>query len=300
MHALCAEAAFRPGNPGARTMTIRPTRRGLAASAAALPATFFIGKAEAETSSESTLERVTKTGKLRMAVVSGSPPYFVKDLATGGFAGAAVEMAKGIAGVWNAELVFVETTWGNSVLDLQSNKIDIAFALNPTPQRALAIGFTRPYIVAPFGCLAKPGFQPTTWDDLNKPEVRIAFDMGSLHETCARRFAPKAQLTGYKSIDECILALQSGRVDAEVIAATIGLSTVGKNPSLGPYHLLGKPTVSLPSCYGIQREPDLRFKEVVDAWIDFNRGIGTIREQMIGGLALNGVTPEQVPAELSF
>jgi polar amino acid transport system substrate-binding protein len=281
-------------------MTLRPTRRGLAAGAAVLPAGFFIGTSEAQTSAASTLERVANNKQLRMAVVSGSPPYFKKDLATGAWTGAAVEMAKGIAGVWNAEVVFIESTFGNSVLDLQSNKIDIAFALNPTPQRALAIGFTRPYIVAPFGCLARAGFAPTTWGDLNKPDVRIAFDLGSLHETCARRFAPKAQLTGYKSIDECILALQSGRVDAEVIAATIGLSTVGKNPSLGPYHLLTTPTVSLPSCYGIQREPDTRFAEVVNAWIDFNRGIGTIREQMIAGLALNGVTPEQVPAELSF
>jgi polar amino acid transport system substrate-binding protein len=189
---------------------------------------------------------------------------------------------------------------GNSVLDLQSNKVDIAFALNPTPQRALAIGFTKPSITAPFGCLAKAGFAPKTWDDLNQPNIRVAFDLGSLHETCARRFTPRAQLTGYKSIDECILALQSGRVDAEVISTTIGLSTVGKNPALGPYHLLSTPTVALPSCYGIQREPDTRFREVVDAWIDFNRGIGTIREQMINGLALNGVTPEQIPAELSF
>jgi polar amino acid transport system substrate-binding protein len=282
-------------------MTHRPTRRGLAAGVTALPAAFFIGTSEAQTASaSSTLERVTSSKQLRMAVVSGSPPYFRKDLATGQWAGAAVEMAKGIAGVWGAEVVFVESTFGNSVLDLQSNKIDIAFALNPTPQRALAIGFTRPYIVAPFGCLAKAGFAPKTWDDLNKPDIRIAFDLGSLHETCARRFAPKAQLTGYKSIDECILALQSGRVDAEVIAATVGLSNVGKNPALGPFHLLSTPVVSLPSCYGIQREPDTRFREVVDAWIDFNRGIGTIREMMINGLALNGVTPEQVPSELSF
>jgi polar amino acid transport system substrate-binding protein len=281
-------------------MTLPPTRRGLAAGAAVLPATFMIGRAQAQSSAQSTLERVTSSKQLRMAVVSGSPPYFKKDLATGVWAGAAVEMAKSIAGIWGAELVFVETTFGNSVLDVQSNKIDIAFALNPTPQRALAIGFTRPYIVAPFGCLAKSGFMPKTWDDLNKPDIRIAFDIGSLHETCARRFAPKAQLTGYKSIDDCVLALQSGRVDAEVLAATIGLSTVGKNPSLGPYHLLTTPTVSLPSCYGIQREPDTRFGEVVNAWIDFNRGIGTIREQMISGLALNGVTAEQVPAELSF
>jgi hypothetical protein len=38
----------------------------------------------------------------------------------------------------------------------------------------------------------------------------------------------------------------------------------------------------------------------VNAWIDFNRGIGSIREMMIAGLALNGVKREQVPAELSF
>ncbi len=280
-------------------MTYPPTRRGLAAGAAVLPA-YFINRAEAQTGGQSTFERVSRSKQLRMAVVSGSPPYFKKDIVSGEWTGAAVEMAKGIASVWDAELVFVESTYGNSVLDVQSNKIDIAFALNPTPARALAIGFTRPYIVAPFGCLAKPGFAPKTWDDLNQPNIRIAFDLGSLHETCARRFAPKAQLTGYKSIDDCILALQSGRVDAEVIAATIGLSTVGKNPRLGPYHLLSTPTVSLPSCYGVQREPDTRFVEVVNAWIDFNRGIGTIREQMINGLALNGVTPDQVPAELTF
>lgn len=281
-------------------MTQRTTRRGLAAGAAILPASFFIGSARAETTAESTLDRVTRTKQLRMGVVSGSPPYFKKDLATGQWSGAAVEMAKSIAAIWSAEVVFVETTFGNSVLDVQSNKIDIAFALNPTPQRALAIGFTRPYIVAPFGCLAKPGFTPKTWGDLNKPDVRIAYDLGSLHETCAKRFTPKAQLTGYKSIDDCILALQSGRADAEILATTIGLSTVGKNPSLGPYHLLNTPTVALPSCYGIQREPDTRFQEVVNAWIDFNRGIGTIRDMMISGFGLNGVKPEQVPAELSF
>ncbi len=281
-------------------MTQRPTRRGLAAGAAILPVGFFIGNAHAQTPNESTFERVNRTKQLRMAVVSGSPPYFKKDIATSAWSGAAVEMAKSIAAVWAAEVVYIESTFGNSVLDVQSNKIDIAFALNPTPQRALSIGFTRPYIVAPFGCIARAGFAPRTWDDLNRPDVRIAFDLGSLHETCARRFAPKAQLTGYKSIDDCVLALQAGRVDAEVIAATIGLSTVGKNPSLGPYHLLDTPVVSLPSCYGVQRETDPRFVEVVNAWIDFNRGIGTIREQMIAGLALNGVTPEQVPASLSF
>jgi hypothetical protein len=56
-------------------MTDRSTRRGLAASAAALPATFIIGSARAQSAPESTLDRVTRAKKLRMGVVSGSPPY---------------------------------------------------------------------------------------------------------------------------------------------------------------------------------------------------------------------------------
>ena len=56
----------------------------------------------------------------------------------------AVEMAKNIASSFDAKIEYLESTYGNSVLDLQSGKIDLAFALNPTPQRALVIGFSRP------------------------------------------------------------------------------------------------------------------------------------------------------------
>jgi polar amino acid transport system substrate-binding protein len=197
-------------------------------------------------------------------------------------------------------LAYVESTYGNSVLDLQSNKVDLAFALNPTPQRALSIGFTDPVLTHPFGCLAKKGLAPKTWDDLNKPALTIVFDIGSLHETAARRYCPKANLVGYKTRDECTLALQSGRADAHIQAALLGLSTVGKNPALGPYYLLTDPTVALPSSMGIQREPDTRFKEVLNAWVQMSRGNGQIREWLLEGIAKFGVTRDQLPPNLTF
>jgi polar amino acid transport system substrate-binding protein len=280
-------------------MTTPLGRRSLAGAAALLSVAWF-GSAQAQTANESTFDRVRRTKTLRIAALPGELPYFQKDITSGEWSGACIDMSKDIAKVFDAQVAYVESTYGNSVLDLQSNKIDLAFALNPTPARALSIGFTHPMIVHPFGCVARKGFDPSTWDDLNKPEIRVVYDIGPLHETAAKRYCPKAQLTGYKTRDDCTLALQSGRADAHILAAILGLSAIGKNPSLGSYHLLNNPLVALPSCLGIQREPDTRFVDVINAWIDFNRGTGQIREWLLDGLAKFGVTREQVPTTLSF
>jgi polar amino acid transport system substrate-binding protein len=275
-------------------------RRGLAVAAGFLPAMGLIGSARADTGAETTFDRVRRTGILRIAVLPGELPYFQKDLATGEWSGASISMAQDIAKVFDAKLTYTESTYGNSVLDLQSNKVDLAFALNPTPARALSIVFTHPMITHPFGCLAKKGLAPKTWDDLNKPDLTIVFDIGSLHETAARRYCPKANLVGYKTRDDCTLALQSGRADAHIQAALLGLSTVGKFPAMGPYYLLTDPTVALPSCLGVQREGDTRFREVLDAWLDMARGTGQLREWMLEGLAQNHVSRDQVPSTLTF
>jgi polar amino acid transport system substrate-binding protein len=282
-------------------MTTNLGRRGFAAGVAALlPAATMFGSAHAQTAPTGTFDRIRSSKVLRIAALPGELPYFQKDLASGEWSGACIDMANDIAKVFDARLEYVESTYGNSVLDLQSNKVDLAFALNPTPARALSITFSHPMIIHPFGCLAKHGLDPKTWDDINKPDIRIVYDIGSLHETAAKRYCPKAQLTGYKTRDECTLALQSGRADVLILAAILGLSTVGRNASLGPYHLLADPTVALPSCLGLQREPDTRFREVIDAWLDYNRGSGQIREWLLAGLARFGVTREQVPTQLSF
>ncbi|MDQ2804348.1 MAG: hypothetical protein M3Y41_17320 [Pseudomonadota bacterium] len=85
-----------------------------------------------------------------------------------------------------------------------------------------------------------------------------------------------------------------------MLAALLGLSAVGKNPALGRYHLLTSPSVALPSALAIQYEADTRLLDVLNAWLDYNRGIGQLREWLIAGLAQEGVKPEQIPSELNF
>ena len=214
-------------------MTNRIGRRGLAAGAALLPAG-FVTAAHAQTANETTLARIQRSKTIRIAALSGQMPYFSKDISSGEWTGACVDMANSLAKVFDAKIEWVEATYGTSVLDLQTNKVDLGFALNPTPERALSIGFTHPMLIHPFGCVSKT-LSPKTWDDLNKPNIRIAYDIGSLHETLAKRFCPNAQNMGFPNTDQAILALQTGRVDVVILAAMLGLSAIGKNPSIGKY-----------------------------------------------------------------
>src|SRR5438034_4004641 len=108
------------------------------AAAAAGASAVLAGEAKAQTApTDSTMERVKSSKVLRIAALPGEAPYFNKDLATGQWSGMCIDMAKDIASQFDGTVEYVESTYGNSVLDLQANKIDLAFALNPTPKRAL-------------------------------------------------------------------------------------------------------------------------------------------------------------------
>jgi polar amino acid transport system substrate-binding protein len=247
-----------------------------------------------------TMERIKRTGVLRIGVIVGQEPYFHKDLASGQWSGACIEMANDIASKFSAKVETVETTWGNQILDLQGDKIDLAFAVNPTPERALVIDFSTPILVHSFTVITKKGFaKPQTWEELNKPEVKIAVDLGSTHELIARRYCPKANILGFKNRDEAILAVATGRADCNVSLAVLSISTLKKNPNLGEL-AIPKPLLTLPTNIGIRAETDRRYKDFLSAWADYSRSLGSTRDWMLKGFAAVGLAAEDIPGEVQF
>ena len=275
-------------------------RYALAIGSGAAIASSLAGSASAQTAADNTLDRIRSTKVLRIAVLPGELPYFNKDLATGTWSGFSIEMANDIAKLLDVKLEYTESTYGNSILDLQANKIDLGFALNPTPQRALVVDFTNLVFPHPFGAMLRKGLEARTWADVNKPEVKIAVDVGSANEAVARRFAPNATIKSMKSRDEVMLEMASGRVDCVVNALVLGLTAIAKNPSLGTYKILQSPSVTVASGMAVRREGDKRWRDFLSVWVDYNRGIGQMREWFVHGLALSGVKPEDVPVELSI
>ncbi|MBR1267442.1 transporter substrate-binding domain-containing protein [Bradyrhizobium sp. AUGA SZCCT0222] len=248
----------------------------------------------------STLERIKRSGVLRVAVIVGQEPYFHKDLPTGKWSGACIDMANDIAAKLSAKVETVESTWGNQILDLQGDKVDLAFAVNPTPERALVIDFSTPILVHSFTVITRKGFaKPQTWQEINKPEVKIAVDIGSTHEMIARRYCPKATILGFKNRDEAILAVATGRADCNVSLAVLAVSTLKKNPNLGEL-VIPRPLLTLPTNMGIRAESDRRYKDFLSAWADYNRAMGQTREWMLKGFEAIGLAADDIPPEVQF
>src|SRR3569832_2148268 len=143
-------------------------RYALAIGSGAAIASSLVSPAHAQAAADNTLDKIRSTKVLRIAVLPGDLPYFNKDLATGTWSGFSIEMANDIAKLRDVKLEYTESTYGNSILDLQANKIDLGFALNPTPQRALVVDFASLVFPHPFGAMLKKGLDAKTWADINK------------------------------------------------------------------------------------------------------------------------------------
>jgi polar amino acid transport system substrate-binding protein len=126
-----------------------------------------------------------------------------------------ISMGKAMADALGAKLETVEVSWGNAIAALQSDKIDIMFMLDATPERKQAVDFPEsPLLYYSLAVLARDDLAAKTWEDLNKPGVRIAVPQASSMDRFVSEHAAKADLQRFPDNAAAIAAFQSGRVDA--------------------------------------------------------------------------------------
>lgn len=280
------------------------TRRDLAGiigvgAVAAGAVTLAASGASAQAASKNTFERILANKKMRLGAVTSSAPWFMKDQATGKWSGHFHTIGAALAADMEVELELVETTWGNAVLDLQADKIDIMFGLNPTPKRAMVVDFSNPVYDSALVVIAKPGFEPKSWADMNRPEVKISVDVGSAHDQIVTRLCPRAQISRFKTISEAMLALRSGRVDAQCIFWMGAVRAVKADAGLGKV-IVPQPFFGSTSNAAFRRETDRAWRDFVNTWIGYARGLGLVREAVVASLEQVGVTPEDLPPGITL
>jgi len=166
-------------------------------------------------------------------------------------------------------------------------------------ERALELAPKNAVFNNAFGILCKKDFKPKSWAELNSPDVKIAVDQGSSHDQVVSRLTPKAQISRLKSADDATAALQTGRVDAQCLITMLSLTVLKKNPSLGQF-VLPTPIFATTSNAGFRRETDKTWRDYVNTWIDFNKGLGFIRNAIITNMELVGVTEADIPPGVSL
>jgi polar amino acid transport system substrate-binding protein len=251
---------------------------------------FNISQAQAANS----LERVKASGVLRIGGVADGAPYYQKGLSDGKWRGFYVDICQKLADDLGLKLSINETTWGNSVLDLQADKIDVFFGLNPTPERQKVIDFSEPVFKNSFTLIAKKNVTAKAWDDFNRPDMRIGVDAGSSHDAAVTRHAPNAQISRLKTASDVTGALQAGRIDAQCLVLVLALTLRSKNSSIGEL-IIPTPVDFTTSNAGFRREEDQSWREFVNSWITKHRDNGFIKSTIIRNMELVGVKESDFP-----
>lgn len=214
-----------------------------------------------------TLAEIKRRGTLRVGVTQ-APPWYSKDPKTGEWnSGLGVSMGKAMATVLGVKFEPVEVTWGTAIAALQGNKIDLMYMLDATPERAAAVDFPQnPLLFYSLAVLARDDLPVKTWQDLNKPAVRIAVPQASSMDKFLTETVGSASIQRFPGNPEAIAAFQAGRVDAvclfhpPLLAARQRLGT-GKI-------VVPLPARSQPSSVAVRKEDDKAFLNWVDATIN--------------------------------
>ena len=147
------------------------------------------------------IDAIKKAGVLRVGVLANAP-WLVENTTGSGeaWSGPAWLLAKEYAKRLNVKLEAVPVSHETKVPVLASNQVDISVTpLAETPDRLKVVDFViySTTSVCMFGLSSNPKFAGAkSVDDLNKPDMTIAYYTGGGEESWVKERFPKAQLRG--------------------------------------------------------------------------------------------------------
>lgn len=181
------------------------------------------------------VEGIIEQGKLYVGVSTDYAPYEFLDLTKEGdekYVGSDIELAKKIAEELGLELVIKAMAFDTILGALDSNKIDLAisgFTKDPEGKREASYLFSNSYFdegegdqILVFNKNKADQFK--SLDDLNKPEVKVAAQNGSVQQGLVEAQLPNANKIFFEDINNALTALNAGQYDAVALAATAASS----------------------------------------------------------------------------
>src|SRR5680860_1451342 len=166
------------------------------------------------TAVQSQLDKVIKSGTVRVAVLPDYPPWSVQT-ADGGFEGYDIDIAQKLAEALGVELELVSTDGTSRLPLLKSDRVDVNISeWTATDERAKEVGFTIPYVAHGAGVLFNTADPVASYADLAGKSVSVS--RGSTNDSIMTKNFPDTQVERFETIADAMAALQAGKVDALV------------------------------------------------------------------------------------
>ncbi|WP_082802172.1 transporter substrate-binding domain-containing protein [Falsihalocynthiibacter arcticus] len=245
------------------------------------------------------IEEIRSSGELKIPVMIGEEPGYIKDPATGEWSGFYVDFLQDIADALGVELETVETTWGNLAADFQSNKIDIAIGVNPNPSRGLVVDYLwEPLFTDAWAVLTPDGAPVATWAELNTPEKTIVVQKGSTMQVVAEALLPKANITVVEDRNLAIMELQAQRADGILLAVFDALQI--SNLALGDVSV-PEPMLLNPATLAVARKPgNAGYINFLTNWVQQQRSLGLAQGRLQKSWEDRGIDLSILPSSFSF
>jgi polar amino acid transport system substrate-binding protein len=211
----------------------RMTRRGVVALLAGLLVTLPIG-VNAGKDQSPVLAQIAKTGKIRIGMSGGQPPYNVVSR-EGKLIGMDVDIAGLLAKSLDVQLDLVQMKFNELLPALESGKIDLVISgMTATLQRNMRAAFVGPYHITGKSILTRSEtIAALGSNDLNREDLRIAALKGSTSEDFVRRVAPNAKVVATDTYDDAIDKLLANKAELFVADASIIMLSIMRWPDAG-------------------------------------------------------------------
>lgn len=184
---------------------------------------------------QSTLNKITKSGVLKIGM-TGSQPPFCMEATDGSLMGYEVDLAELLAESMNLELKIVRMSFSELLPSLEKGKIDMVMSgMAITMERNLKAAFVGPYVLSGKSILTKMESlaKADEAEDLNQSALKITSLKGSTSEKFVEVFLPDAKSLPAENYEQALSKLMNNEANVMVADYPICVLNVLRNPSSG-------------------------------------------------------------------
>ncbi len=196
-------------------------------------------KEESENNNEAGADLQTVTpGKLTIATSPDFAPYEFYAIGEDGtptLAGFDMALAQYIADDLGLELEIVTVDFDGVLSELQTKSVDLGMAgLSPDPKRESIMAFSDLYYIGGQSLVTVKANAETynTLESINKPEVSVGAQIGSIQMDLATANSPDADIVPLPKVTDIIAELLAGKLDAAYIETDVAKSYQKNYPEL--------------------------------------------------------------------